>query len=182
MLTHLVLITLALIIVAVALAGDPPKAPVVMAQITALRTCQSQLGVPRAKAPEYKNLHSNGYWRWQLDRWTKRHQACLAKLHRRAYEWNWRLWLPRNWQLLGACETGYGRIPGNWFHHNSDYVSAFGIQRDDGPRGRGDYNDDARRAGMPLWNDEHPPTPWQQWQTALSHQRAFGDGWDCPGP
>lgn len=91
-----------------------------------------------------------------------------------AWQFRYRVWLPANWRSVAQCETGL-----NWHHHNSSYVSAFGIQR--GHLG-GQYDDDARRAGMPPWNDARPPTPWQQYRTALSHYRRFGDGWGCAGP
>ena len=49
--------------------------------------------------------------------------ATTSKL---SWQYRWQVWLPDNWQRLGACETGYGKRPGNWNHHNSLYVSAFG--------------------------------------------------------
>ncbi len=83
--------------------------------------------------------------------------------------------MPANWQALGACETGYGRRPGNFNHANSSYVSAFGISRRE-------YDADAAYFGTPPWNDRHPPTPRQQLAAARGHLARFGDGWGCPGP
>lgn len=99
--------------------------------------------------------------------------------HKQSWQYKWEVWLPDNWQRVGACETGDGKRPGNWHHHNSSYVSAFGIQRGSRP---GQYDHDARLVGMPPWNDARPPTPWQQYRTALSHYHQYGDGWGCPGP
>jgi hypothetical protein len=92
-----------------------------------------------------------------------------------AYHYHWWEWLPANWQALGACETGYGKRPGNFRHANSGFVSAFGISRSI-------YSRDADYHGVPHWNDANPPTPRQQYLAALGHYAMFGDGWTCPGP
>ncbi len=146
--------------------------------IVATWNCQDRLPVARTHARSPWKPHSTGYRQAELARWQHRLAACRAVLTERARQWNWQAWLPRNWYLVGSCETGYGGDP-NWFHANSSYVSAFGIQRGNF---RGAYDDDARKVGMPPWNDKHPPSPWAQYQTALSHYRSFGDGWGCPGP
>lgn len=91
------------------------------------------------------------------------------------FNYAWWEWLPANWQRLGACETGYGRRPGNWSHANSRFVSAFGISRSI-------YDRDAAHMGAPPWNDRNPPTPRQQYLAALGHYDLWGDGWSCPGP
>lgn len=171
----------AIIVAALAATGtaaDPPRGGVIAAEITATWNCQTQLGVKRSKAGNPWRPHSAAYRSWQLNRWKLRHKSCTAALHERGRQWNWQAWLPRNWYLVGSCETGGGGDP-NWFHHNRSYVSAFGIQR--GAAG-GQYDNDAAKVGMPPWNDRRPPSPWQQYQTALSHYRSFGDGWGCPGP
>ena len=95
-----------------------------------------------------------------------------------SWQYKWQVWLPDKWQRIGACETGYGKRPGNWHHQNSGYVSAFGIQRG---HKDGQYDDDARRVFMPPWNDRRNPTPWQQYRTALSHYARHGgfSGWGC---
>lgn len=95
--------------------------------------------------------------------------------HKQAWQFRWQVWLPDNWARLGACETGYGKRPGNWLFQNSVYVSAFGISRRE-------YDRDAAFMGAPAWNDVRPPTPWHQFRAALGHYRRFGDGWGCPGP
>lgn len=120
--------------------------------------------------------HAAKRWHCTALRWTRRNLAAA----RAQWERSWWLWLPAKWQRVGACETGGGVRPGDWNHHNTGYVSAFGIQRGGG---RGHYDHDASDAGMPPWDDQDPPSPWQQFQTALQHYREFGgfSGWGCRG-
>lgn len=161
-------------------AADPPKGRVVSETIVATWRCQDKLPQARTQARSPWKHHSAGYWAAELNLWNQRLGACRAVLARRAFEWNWQAWLPRNWYLVGSCESGYGGDP-NWFHSNRSYVSAFGIQRG---AFNGAYDSDAHKVGMPGW-DEVPggrPSPWQQYKTALSHYHSFGDGWGCPGP
>ena len=106
---------------------------------------------------------------------SKAYKARLALASWVAYQYRWEQWLPSNWQALGACETGYGRRPGNWNHSNGSFVSAFGISRSI-------YDSDAAYMGAPPWDDRNPPTPRQQYLAALGHYKRFGDGWGCPGP
>lgn len=110
-------------------------------------------------------------WR---DRATMERLAAAAWVREHFHWWEW---LPSNWQALGACETGYGRRPGNFAHANSSFVSAFGISRSI-------YNRDAAYHGGPPWSDDpaRRPTPRQQYEAALGHYAMFGDGWTCPGP
>lgn len=106
-----------------------------------------------------------------------RQRALQARIQLKAwlrYQYDWRSWLPRNWYEVGSCETGYGGDP-NWSHANRSFVSAFGITR-------ANYAIDARAAGTPQWDDTQPPTPREQYETALAHYRMHGDGWGCPGP
>ena len=98
-----------------------------------------------------------------------------------AYHWDWRSWLPVVWQRLGACETGYGKRPGDWTWDSGQYVSAFGIYRPG-------YADDAHRIGQLSWDEtirklHRLPTPREQFDAALSHYREHGgfDGWGCRG-
>ena len=90
------------------------------------------------------------------------------------WQYRWQVWLPDKWQRVGACETGYGRRPGNWHHQNSGYVSAFGISRSS-------YDEDAAVMGGPPWDDRRNPTPFQQYRAALGHYRLHGgfSGWGC---
>jgi len=107
-----------------------------------------------------------------------------ARAARRAYErwhvyhWRWDLWLPSKWQRIGACETGYGRRPGNWRHSNSSYEGAFGFAKSswDGFKGSADP-----KAG-PYPADAWQATPRQQYEVALAIWRAYGfSGWGCKG-
>jgi hypothetical protein len=104
--------------------------------------------------------------------WRERAQAARAEARRWLYDW--RSWLPRNWYLVGSCETGYGGPP-NWSHGNSSYVSAFGISVRE-------YNADARHMGARPWSYSSPPPPRHQYLAALGHYARFGDGWGCSGP
>ena len=103
-------------------------------------------------------------------------RRAYARWH--AYHWGWRRWLPANWLALGICESGHN--PPNWSHDSGTYVSAFGIYRPG-------YRDDAHRIGQLSWDEtvrrlHRLPTPREQYEAALSHYRANGDGWGCPGP
>lgn len=96
-------------------------------------------------------------------------------------QFHWEAWLPDVWQRLGACETGYGRRPGNFRWDSGRYVSAFGIYR---PA----YADDAHRIGHLSWDETiarlgRLPTPREQYDAALSHYHANGgfSGWGCRG-
>lgn len=102
----------------------------------------------------------------------KAHEARVALAKWIAYQYDWRTWLPRNWYLVGSCESGYGGDP-NWEHSNSRFTSAFGISWQE-------YDADAAYMGAPPWNVRH--TPRDQYKAALGHYARFGDGWDCPGP
>lgn len=97
-----------------------------------------------------------------------------------ATQYHWQAWLPENWAALGACETGYGRRPGNWTWDSGSHVSAFGITRHN-------YMVDAHRIGNLSWDETKArlgrlPTPREQYDAAVSHLRTWGDGWTCPGP
>lgn len=170
--------TIAVIAAATTGASQAKNEPKIQRQIStaivATWNCQDKIAQQRSKAQSPWKPHSQAFYAWQLGHWTKKLKACRAALAERDRQHNWQAWLPGNWVAVARCETGI-----NWSHANSSYVSAFGIQR--GNRG-GQYDDDARKVGMPPWNDARPPTPWQQYQTALSHYRSFGDGWGCPGP
>lgn len=95
-----------------------------------------------------------------------------------AYHYDWSSWLPDKWQRIGACETGYGRRPGNWRHSNSSYEGAFGFAKSswDSFKYRAD-----RKAG-PYPEDAWQATPRQQYEVALAIYRAYGfSGWGCRG-
>ena len=103
------------------------------------------------------------------------HRAWDAYFH---YHYAWSEWLPDKWQRIGACETGYGRRPGNWRHSNSSYEGAFGFAKSswDSFKYRAD-----RKAG-PYPEDAWQATPRQQYEVALAIWRAYGfSGWGCRG-
>jgi len=126
----------------------------------------------------YEPLPARGWWgcnsaRRRAIEW--RAKAYRARLELRTwlrYQYDWRSWLPRNWYLVGSCESGYGGDP-NWEHTNSRFTSAFGISWRE-------YDADAAYMGAPPWHVRH--TPRDQYKAALGHYARFGDGWDCPGP
>ena len=113
-----------------------------------------------------------------------RRKAQAARIRYEAwweYHWHWQAWLPDKWARLGACETGYGRWPGDWTWDSGQYVSAFGIYRPG-------YADDAHRIGALSWDEtirklHRLPTPREQFKAALSHYRAHEgfSGWGCRG-
>jgi hypothetical protein len=144
--------------------------PVIRTEISQARRVvwrlQHEYGLGRTRASRQPILGC-AYAGWVRDLWR-------ARGERVAYHYDWRSWLPRNWYLVGSCETGYGGPP-NWHHANGSYVSAFGISRRI-------YDSDAAYMGAPPWSDRHPPTPRQQYLAALGHYKRFGDGWGCPGP
>lgn len=93
-----------------------------------------------------------------------------------AYHYDWPSWLPDKWQRIGACETGYGRRPGNWRHNNSSYEGAFGfaVSSWDSFKWRADP-----KAG-PYPEDAEQATPRQQYEVALAIERMYGlSGWGC---
>jgi len=162
--------------------GSQPKLTTRIAEMTvATWSCEDHLGTPRTRASvsPWQLPKPKAYRRWVLNLWTLRHASCAKRLDEKKRQWNWQAWLPPKWYRVGSCETGYGGDP-NWFHANSSYVSAFGIQRGNF---NGAYDDDARRVGMPPWSDDarKRPTPWQQYLTAVSHHDRFGgfSGWGC---
>lgn len=92
------------------------------------------------------------------------------------YHFRWQIWLPDKWQRIGACETGYGKRPGNWRHSNSSYEGAFGFALSswDAFVPRADP-----KAG-PYPANAYLATPRQQYEVALAIQRMYGlSGWGC---
>jgi hypothetical protein len=108
-------------------------------------------------------------------------KARLARLRYEAwreYHWHWWQWLPDKWQRVGACETGYGRRPGQWTWNSGTYQGAFGFYH-----GSWDafvpYADP--KAG-PYPSEAYLATPRQQYEVALAIWRRYGfSGWGCRG-
>jgi hypothetical protein len=110
-----------------------------------------------------------------------------AHIARKAYEvwhhyhYDWQAWLPAKHRRVGACETGYGREPGDFTWDSGTYVSFAGIYRPG-------YDDDAHRIGNLGWDETKRklgriPTPREQMQAVDSHRAAHGgwSGWGCRG-
>ena len=96
----------------------------------------------------------------------------------RTYHYAWREWLPDKWQRVGACETGFGRRPGNWRHSNSSYEGAFGFAKSSWDAFK--YRADPKAGPYP--EDAWQATPRQQYEVALAIWRAYGfSGWGCRG-
>jgi hypothetical protein len=95
-----------------------------------------------------------------------------------AYHYDWPTWLPDKWQRIGACETGYGRRPGNWRHSNSSYEGAFGFALSSWDA----FTPHAERKAGPYPRNAYLATPRQQYEVALAIWRAYGfSGWGCRG-
>lgn len=127
------------------------------------------------RAPQQPNCLQVPWTRTcQIARRIYRHHTNLLEELQRRYQWDWTQWLPDKYARVGACETGYGRRPGNWQHDSGTYVSAFGIIRSA-------YNDFSRRLGYPGW-DQGGRTPRQQYEVAAAIQSAYGwSAWGCGG-
>ena len=141
-------------------------------------SCQDHLDITRTRASVtvWALPTSVPYRAWVSDLWENRAAKCMAVLRENQRQYDWQSWLPDKWARVGACETGYGKRPGNWHHANSRFVSAFGISRQA-------YDEDAAVYGAPPWNDAHHPTPFQQYQAARGHYYLHGgfSGWGCRG-
>ena len=105
------------------------------------------------------------------------HRAWNAYFH---YHYAWSEWMPEKLQRVGACETGYGKRPGNFHWDSGLYVSFAGIIRDG-------YATFAHRLGLRSWDESRSelgrdPTPREQVLVTLALQRAYGWGaWGCGG-
>ena len=96
----------------------------------------------------------------------------------RHYHYDWRAWLPDKWQRIGACETGYGRRPGQWTWNSGTYQGAFGFYH-----GSWDaFVSSADPKAGPYPSEAYLATPRQQYEVALAIYRRFGfSGWGCRG-
>lgn len=96
--------------------------------------------------------------------------AARTPAWKQAWQYRWQVWLPDKWQRIGACETGYGKRPGNWHWNSGTYQGAFGFHYTSWDR--------FRPAGYP--SEAYQATPWQQYMVALAIWRRFGlSGWGC---
>lgn len=113
------------------------------------------------------------------ERWRQKARAARRAFERwYAYHYDWRSWLPAKWQRIGACETGYGKRPGDWRWNSGRYQGAFGFYHGswDAFRKRADP-----KAG-PYPSEAYLATPRQQYEVALAIWRRYGfNGWGCRG-
>jgi Transglycosylase-like domain len=90
--------------------------------------------------------------------------------HKQSWQYRWQVWLPDKWQRIGACETGYGKRPGDWKWNSGTYQGAFGFHKDSWDR--------FRPKGYP--SEAYLATPWQQYRVALRIYARYGfTGWGC---
>jgi hypothetical protein len=119
------------------------------------------------------------YARYAANEWRARSRKAQARFRSwQRYHYEWANWLPDKWQRIGACETGYGRRPGNWQHDSGTYQGAFGfaVSSWDGFVPRADP-----KAG-PYPSEAYLATPRQQYEVALAIYRTYGlSGWGCRG-
>ena len=104
--------------------------------------------------------------------WRAKAQANRLRYEAWAYQYDWRSWMPDKWQRIGACETGYGKRPGD-FHWNSGPYQGFA--------GFAVSSWDAfRLPGYP--SEAYLATPRQQLNVALAIYARYGySGWGCRG-
>lgn len=122
------------------------------------------------------------HWaRYAAGVWVARAKAALKALRAWEYDYAWWQWMPAKHRRIGACETGYGREPGDFSWDSGRYVSFAGIYR-------AGYDDDAHRVGNLGWDETKRklgrlPTPREQMQAVDSHRAAHGgwSGWGCRG-
>lgn len=130
---------------------------------------------------------AHGNHRWRRVRWHCAARSWTARElaeARSQWESRWDLWLPDKFARVGACETGYGKKPGNWHWDSGTYVSPFGIIRSA-------YNSFAHSLGYLGWDDLDPGThqrhglnapPYEQYRVAAAIQARYGWGaWGCGG-
>lgn len=109
-----------------------------------------------------------------------RPRAHHTPAYAQAWQYRWQVWLPDKWQRVGACETGYGKRPGDFRWDSGTYISAFGILRGSWYAFGGPYW--PTRADLRKHPGLHLPTPWTQYRVALRIWRAYGfSGWGCGG-
>lgn len=117
-----------------------------------------------------------------------RYLARVARMRARAarlryerwwhYHYAWREWLPDKWQRIGACETGYGRRPGNWRWDSGTYQGAFGFYHGTWDQ----YKTYADPKAGPYPAEAYLATPRQQYEVALAVWRRHGySAWGCGG-
>ena len=133
---------------------------------------QDKLGQGRntTNYPERKH-GACAYKRYAARNWREVARRYKINYDRYLYQYAWWLWLPDKWQRIGACETGYGKKPGNWKWNSGTYQGAFGFAVSTW--------DQYKPSGAP--SEAYLATPRQQYQTALNVVAGTGglSGWGC---
>lgn len=134
---------------------------------------QKQLDKPRSKTNYPERLkNACAYKKWSLKKWKARSVQWHKQYNHYLYQHAWWEWLPDKWQRIGACETGYGKRPGQWKWNSGTYQGAFGFYY-------GTW-DAYKPAGAP--SEAYLATPRQQYQAALNVYSHHGYGaWGCGG-
>ena len=129
---------------------------------------QDALGQPKTIAAG-EVTGSCAYKHWVARLWQNRAEKARQEY---AYHYNWWEWLPDKWQRIGACETGYGKRPGQWNFNSGAFQGAFGFANSTW--------DQYKPEGAP--SEAYLATPRQQYQCALNVYAAHGYGaWGCGG-
>ena len=104
--------------------------------------------------------------------WRAKAHANRLRYEHWAYEYDWRSWMPAKWQRIGACETGYGKRPGDFRWNSGTYQGFVGFFY-------GTW-DAYKPRGFPA--EAYQATPRQQWIVAERVRAAVGYGaWGCGG-
>ena len=106
------------------------------------------------------------------------HVAARELAAYQRYQYAWWEWMPRGWQNIGACETGYGRRPGNFRHNSGTYqgFAGFAVSSWDA------FVRSADPKAGPYPSEAYLATPRQQYEVALAIWRRYGlSGWGCRG-
>jgi hypothetical protein len=132
---------------------------------------QKKLNKPRSGTYYPERLkNACGFKRWSAQKWKARAVHWHKQYNHYLYHYAWWIWLPDKWQRIGACETGYGKRPGQWTWNSGTYQGAFGFYH-------GSW-DAFKPAGAP--SEAYLATPRQQYQAALNIYNRYGlSGWGC---
>lgn len=162
-------------------APDPPRCPAAVRAITfyrgKYREHRARMGlpgpVPRVWYTDCDVVKRRAAeWR---DR-AKEAAESFAAWHHDHYAW-WD-WMPRGWQNIGACETGYGKRPGRFDWNSGTYQGFAGFYH-----GSWDaFVPHADQRFGPYPSEAYLATPRQQLEVALAIYRRYGlSGWGCRG-
>lgn len=137
---------------------------------------RAKMGAPTAQEPRGR---AGRCPRYLAQVWQRKAYAARKRYAQwRSYHFDWPRWLPDKWARIGACETGYGRRPGQWTWNSGTYQGAFGFYH-----GSWDaFVPHADPKAGPYPSEAYLATPRQQYEVALAIYRRFGfSGWGCRG-